>query len=569
MTRFIDDGARAELEPALGALARPVRLVMFTQEHACGPCREQRQLLEELAGLSGRITLEVHDLLADAALARSYRVSRVPVTAVVADQDPGIRFVGVTLGYEFGSLIQAITMVASGDSGLEPELERWASLITEPLHLEVMVTLTCPYCPRMVHLAHQLAIANPLIFSEMVDAAEFPDLAQRYRVSGVPRTVINERPAFEGALPAADAILEILKAASPGAYEQVDAQLRAARGERKVQPLDPSHRYDVLIVGAGPAALSAAIYAARKDLDVALIGDHPGGQITDTALVENWLGVPQVGGLDLAQAFREHAERHRVAQALHATVTRVDARDGAFAVTTADGASYRASAVIYAAGARYRSLGVPGESRFLGHGISFCATCDAPLLAGKRVAIVGGGNSAFTAARDLLPFAEEIHLINILPGWQADPVLVAQVTTDRRVALHPATEVREFLGGDRLEGVRLRATDGGDRFDLAIDGAFLEIGLTPAAGPVAHLLALTSAGEIPVGRDQGTAVPGLFAAGDVTDEPGKQIVTAAAAGAKAALAVDRYLLNHRPRAAAAVPPRPRARGEAGRPGARR
>lgn len=457
-------------------------------------------------------------------------------------------------------------MVSSGESGLEPEPARWAGLISEPLHLEIMVTLTCPYCPRMVHLAHQLALASPLVFAEMVDAAEFPDLAQRYQVSGVPRTVINERPAFEGALPPADAILEILKVASPAAYEQVDAELRQARGERKVHPLGPGHRYDVLIVGAGPAAMTAAVYAARKNLDVAVIGDHPGGQVTDTALVENWPGIPQIAGPDLAEAFRGHAERHPVAQALHTTVTRVDTDGGAFSVTAADGTGYRAATVIYAAGARYRSLGVPGESRFLGHGISFCATCDAPLLRGKRVAIVGGGNSAFTAARDLLPFADEVHLVNILPAWQADPVLVTEVTADPRVTLHPATEVREFLGSSRLEGIRLQAADGASRFDLAIDGAFLEIGLTPAAGPVAHLLPLDASGEIPAGRDQSTAVPGLFAAGDVTDEPDKQIVTAAAAGARAALAAHRYLLDRRPQVPVPAPrsSAPARRRKAGR-----
>jgi alkyl hydroperoxide reductase subunit F len=421
----------------------------------------------------------------------------------------------------------------------------------------------------MVHLAHQLALASPLVFAEMIDAAEFPDLAQRYQVSGVPRTVINERPAFEGALPAADAILEILKVASPAAYEQADAGLRQARGERKVHPLDPGHRYDVLIVGAGPAAMTAAVYAARKNLDVAVIGDHPGGQITDTAVVENWPGIPEIAGPDLAAAFRGHAERHPVAQALHVTVTRIDRDHDGFRIYAADGAAYAATAVIYCAGARYRQLGVPGENRFLGHGISFCATCDAPLLRGKRVAIAGGGNSAFTAVRDLLPFAAEIHLINILPDWQADPVLLAEVTADPAVTLHPATEVREFLGAGHLAGIRLQAADGTSRFDLAIDGAFLEIGLTPSTGPVARLLPLTASGEIPAGRDQSTAVPGLFAAGDVTGEPDKQIVTAAAAGARAALAARRYLLDRRPRLPAPAPASRARRREPGRVPAKR
>jgi alkyl hydroperoxide reductase subunit F len=265
--------------------------------------------------------------------------------------------------------------------------------------------------------------------------------------------------------------------------------------------------------------------------------------MTDTAVIENWLGVPEIGGAELAEAFRNHAERYQVAERLHTSVTRVEAASGGFALTTSEGERYEAAAVVYCAGATYRRLGAPGESRFLGHGIGFCATCDAPLYRGKAVAIIGGGNSAFTAARDLLPFASEIHLVNVLPDWQADPVLYEQVAGDARVHLHPGTEVREYLGRDRLSGVRLESVDGRGRLDLRVEGVFLEIGLTPSSEPVRGLVELNARDEIAVQRDQSTSLPGFFAAGDVTDEPDKQIVVAAGAGARAALAADRYLLD--------------------------
>lgn len=544
LARLIDERTAETVRQSLGQLVRPVRLVLFTQAAtACATCREQRQLLEELVGLSDKVTLEVKDLVADAREARELRVVRVPTTAVVAERDYGVRFVGVTAGFEFESLLEAIVLVAQGRSGLGPELEQLVAMITSPTHLEVMVTLTCPYCPKMVQLAHRLAVANDHIRADMVESAEFPDLVERYEVSGVPRIVVNERPAFEGALPPATAILEILKVANPSAYEKVDIGLREARGERKVRRPEPGHRYDVAIVGAGPAAMSATVYAARKALDVLVVGDHVGGQITDTALIENWLGMPEVTGAELAEAFRNHAERYGVAEQLHASVTTIEVTDGGFSLGTSTGARYEASAVIYCAGKQYRRLGVPGESRFLGRGIGFCATCDAPLYRDKAVAIIGGGNSAFSAARDLRPFAREIHLVNVLPDWQADPVLFDQVATDPRVHLHPATEVREYLGRDRLTGVRLESLDGRARLDLRVEGVFLEIGLVPNSDPVRGLVRLNAEGEIEVGRDQSTSVPGLFAAGDVTDEPEKQIVVAAGAGAKAALAADRYLLE--------------------------
>ncbi len=542
MTEIIDRETRKGLEKLLKDLGGAVKLVLFTQKISCAACRDQRQLLEELTGLSDRLTLEVLDLEANAKQARTYGISRVPATVVLAEErDPGIRFFGLTGGYEFGSLIESIRMVSLSSSGLSPELEDLISLIDEPLHLEIMVTLTCPYCPKMVHLAHQMALINPNIRADMVESSAFPQLVQRYAVGTVPRTVINGVPAFEGALPPQDAVLEIVKALNPRLFEQIDARLRETRGERRVSRVLPGHVYDILIVGAGPAALSAAIYAVRKNLDVALVGQSLGGQITNTASIENWLGIASISGQELAAHFRNHAERYPVALRLETGISRVVRSDDGFRAMTESGEELLSRSLIYCAGKEYRRLGVPGESRFLGKGIAFCATCDAPLFRDKRVAVIGGGNSAFTAARDLLGYAREIHIINILKDFQADAVLIAALEASPLVTFHPGMEVLEFLGQDSLSGVRIAAVSGGERLDLAADGVFLEIGLTPNSQPVSDLLELNEQGEIPVGRDQSTAVEGLFAAGDVTDEAEKQIVIAAGAGARAALAASRFL----------------------------
>jgi alkyl hydroperoxide reductase subunit F len=545
--QLITPDVEREIRTALADLTHAVRLVYFTQEHACGPCREQQALLEALVPLSDRLTLETYDLVRDAATAREYGVDKVPATAVVGEVDRAIRFFGVTAGYEFSSLLEAIRMASRGTSGLEPDLAHAVALIDRPVHIEVMVTLTCPYCPAAVHVAQQMAMASDLVRADMVNAAEFPQLVQRYDVHGVPRTVINGVPAFEGALPAPAAILEVLAVGNPAEYERLTARLRAHDHDRehRAVPADPDHEYDLVIVGAGAAAMSAAVYAARKNLDVALLGDRTGGQITDTASVENWLGFPSIGGAELADLFRHHVEHYHVAERLGVTVDVVERVDGAFDVRTHDGDRYRARAVVYAAGKRYRRLGEPGEDRFVGRGIAFCATCDAPLYAGKRVAVVGGGNSAFTAVRDLASFASEIHVFNILPDWQADALLVEESRHLPHVHLHPATRVVEFLGKDTLTGVRVESVDGSHRTDVLAEGVFLEIGLVPNSHPVRKLATLTDAGEIVVARDQSTDVPGLFAAGDVTDEPEKQIVVAAGAGAKAALAAYRYLAASR------------------------
>jgi alkyl hydroperoxide reductase subunit F len=548
MPGFIDDKTRKELQPVLNRLEAPVKLIFFTQRQACVSCHEQETLLKEVTSLSDKISLETYDLLADAEKTRTYGISKIPATAVIGKKDYGIRFYGATLGYEFSSLIQAILMASTGKSGLATEIEQLLSLIDVPVHLEVMVTLTCPYCPNMVHLAHQMSVANEHITADMIDSAEFPPLTQRYDVNGVPKTIINEGASFEGALPPLQAILEILKDVKPKEFEKIDAQMREAAGERFAITAVPEHEYDVIIVGAGPAGFSAAIYAVRKNLDVAVIGEEAGGQITYTANIENWLGIPSISGRELSTIFRAHAERFAIAEKLGVKVTSVTKKRRLFEVTTSDGITFKGKSVIYSAGEQYRTLDVPGESRFLGHGIAFCATCDAPLYRDKRVAVIGGGNSAFTAARDLLKFAREIHVVNIMKDFQADPVLIEEVKPAKHVTLYPGMRVVEFLGKDKLTGVRLISADESERserIDLSVEGVFLEIGLVPNSEPVKGLVKLNSHGEIVVNEDQSTSMKGLYAAGDVTDETEKQIVVAAGAGAKAALAVYDYLLKNK------------------------
>jgi NADH-dependent peroxiredoxin subunit F len=543
MKDLLDEATRTEVKAILADLPDAVRLIFFTQKHACRSCREQAVIVKEVAALSEKISLETYDAASDTALKHEYGIDKIPATAVVGRKDYGIRFFGVTAGYEFSSLLNAIFLASHGTAGLPQDVEEILKLIDQPAHLEVMVSLTCPYCFEMVHLAHQMAVANEHIRADMVDLAEYPHLAQRYRVSSVPWTIINETPAFQGALPALNAALEVLRAVRPREYERIDAKLRQARGERRISQPREDAQYDVIIVGAGPAAYSAAIYATRKGLAVLLLGDSPGGQINDTANIENWLGIPSITGQNLSLQLQNHIERYDMAQELHVAVTAVKSAEKEFQVVTADGTTFRGRSVIYCAGKQYRRLGVPGEQRFLGKGIAFCATCDAPLFRDRSVAIIGGGNSAFTAARDLLYYAKEIHIVNVMKDFQADAVLIDALRAAPQVTMHPVTQVVSFLGEDRLTGVRLESVDGLTRLDLAVDGVFLEIGLMPNSAPVQGLVPLNEAGEIAVNRDQSTAVPGFFAAGDVTDEAEKQIVIAAGAGARAALSAHRYLFQ--------------------------
>jgi glutaredoxin-like protein len=540
-TGVFDEKSKAELLKALEGLTGQVRIVYFTKKEGCPSCAAQAQLLQELSALSEKFSFEVHQIDEDKELAAHYRIGKVPATLVMGRKDNGIRFYGITLGYEFPSLLSAIMMASSGRSGLEPEMEEMVKAIGKDVHIQVIVTLTCPYCPKMVHVAHQFAFVNDRITADMVESSEFPQLVQRYDVYGVPKTVINETHTIDGAVPAANLYLEILKAVDPDAYRQIDELIRDSEGIRKAKKVDPSHRYEVLIVGAGPAAMSAALYAARKGLDVAIIAAKVGGQMTYTGSVDNYLGFPSVSGGDLSEVFRSHFERYPVSEAFGSAVIDVRKEGDTFAVRSEDGKKFIGSALIYCAGKEYRKLGVPNEERFLGKGIGFCANCDAPLYQDKRVAIVGGGNSAFTSARDLIRFAREVHLVHRKSDFTADELLVKQVLGSDKVRVHVPMTVESFLGQDRLSGVRLSSLEGREGIDLPVEGVFLEIGLSPNSAPIRGLVEMNEIGEVMAKKDQSTTTDGLYVAGDVTDVVEKQISVSVGQGAVAAISAYEFL----------------------------
>lgn len=544
MAGLMDEKTRTEVKLILENLQAPVRLVFFSDKSACPTCGRQEELLRELCALSDKLKLETHDLVLAGDTALNYRIDKAPATAVIGARDYGIRFYGLTAGQEFTSLLEAILLVSGGRSGLEPELAELVKKIDKPVHLEVMVTLDCPYCPEMVRLAHEFAFVNEHIRADMVEAAEFPDLVKKYQVTGVPRTMINGAHSFVGAMPAAAAYLEIIKVVAPEQYAALTERVRAARGADKTRKAEPGHLYELAIVGGGPAAMSAAVYAARKGLDLALIAKKLGGQMNYTAGIENYLGLAEATGAEMGGAFHDHMSRYPVAEALGESVTKIEKAGAEFQLTTDGGKTYNALAVAYCAGKEYKRLGARGEERFMGKGIAFCATCDAPLYKGKKVAVVGGGNSAFTAARDLLGFASEIHLVHRRTDFRADAALVEELKKAKKVIFHAPMEIREYLGEETLTGIAMESPDGKTKRKLDVDGVFLEIGLTPNSAPLKDLLPLTPFGEVAVDRAQCTAEKGLFAAGDVTDTEEKQISIAVGQGAMAALSAYKYLADN-------------------------
>jgi len=312
--------------------------------------------------------------------------------------------------------------------------------------------------------------------------------------------------------------------------------------EQTAEP-DPETTYDLLILGGGPAAMSAAVYAARKMMTCAVITKDFGGQVRETSEVENWLGFQNINAKDLADSFEEHVKSFEIPVKLGKAITAITKEKDTFLVTTDDAVTYHSHTLLLSTGKRHRPLNVPGEKELVGRGLAYCATCDAPFYKKKKAVVAGGGNSAFTTTLDLLKVEAEVTLVNAIKGWQADSSLVERVKRVGTVNLLDNHEIVRIEGTDRVSGVLVKDRQSGTEEHLAADGIFVEIGLLPNSELVKGLVELNEHGEVVVDCSCQTSIEGFYAAGDVTTVPHKQIVIAAGEGAKAALSAYDYMMQ--------------------------
>ncbi|MFC1934934.1 FAD-dependent oxidoreductase [Chloroflexota bacterium] len=298
--------------------------------------------------------------------------------------------------------------------------------------------------------------------------------------------------------------------------------------------------YDLMIIGGGPAGLCASVYAARKQLDTLLISGDIGGQVNNTLGVENWLGYQFIDAATLINHFQEHVSQFPIDQKIGQKISRVKMIEGDFESVTETGDKYQAKAVLLATGKKPRMLKIPGEKELTGRGVTYCAICDGPIFAGQKVAVIGGGNSAVEAVLDMGKIAEQVSLVSLTP-LTADPVLVNQMATAKNLATFIECQAMKIEGEGLVEGIVIKDLKTGEERRLDVTSVFIEIGLIPNSDPVKDLLILNRRGEVPISCFCETTVPGLYAAGDVTDVPEKQIIIASGDGAKAALQAHRYL----------------------------
>jgi len=505
---MLDQDLKQQLTQLFAGLEGTFELVLGGGDH---PKRDElREMLAEVAECGERIAVREE----------SEGGSGIRFELRRAGAPTGIAFRGVPGGHEFSSLVLAI-LNADGKGRLPDEgiLGRIRAL-RGPGRLRTYVSLSCTNCPDVVQALNLVASLNPGFEHEMVDGGLAEEEVQALNIQGVPSVFAGET------------LLHVGKASLGELLEKLEEQYGHEEGSSASSPV---REYDVLVLGGGPAGVSAAIYSARKGLRTALVAQRVGGQVLDTLGIENLISVPYTQGPHLAADLAKHLASYPVEVLEHRKVERVV--DGALKeVHLQGGEVLKAEALIVATGAKWRELGVPGEKEYIGRGVAFCPHCDGPFYKGRRVAVVGGGNSGVEAAIDLAGICSHVTLVEFGTELRADKVLVDNLKKLSNVDIVVNGRTQEVLGS--AEGVTgLRVQDRASEKDqtIALDGVFVQIGLAPNSAALKDLVSTNRSGEIIIDERGRTSVPGIYAAGDVTTVPFKQIVIAMGEGAKAAL----------------------------------
>ena len=521
-----EEDAKKQLRHFFAEMPHTIPLVLF-----CEPAGKNapfaegaRQVIRAVRELTDKVTLREYNL--DHALAKEWGISRSP-TLVFAQEAFKIRWLGAPLGHQVQTFMEALSIIGYQEPGLSKEALKVLAKLDSPRALKIFVSPTCPYCPQVAANGIRAAVARPdLISLEIIDILANPDLADQYEAQSVPQAFANEKQIGLGAQP------EELFVASLVALEPQRIFIPDSDAEEIV--------CDLVIVGGGPAGLTAGIYAARSGLQAVVVEKGVlGGQIATTPMVENYPGFTQVGGKTLVDIMVTHALEYVKIFPGEEVQTIVPGE--VFTVTTTR-RRYKARAVLLATGAGNKRLGAGGEERLAGRGVSYCSTCDGPLFKGKKVVMVGGGDSAVTEALHLHNIGVEVTMVHRREKLRAQERLLATLRQSDIPVLFN-TEVVEILGAARVEAARLKNNQTGEESTLSVAGVFIAIGFAPAVELAQSLGAeLTPDGYIKKDERHRTTVPGIYSAGDV--EGGfKQIVTAAGQGSEAALAIFEDLIN--------------------------
>ncbi len=516
---MLDDNLKAQLKAYLERVTLPFEIEASLSDSESS--RELQLLLQDIAAMSDKITLKT-----DGQDAR-----RPSFTLKRSGTEQSLRFAAIPLGHEFTSLVLALLWTGGHPPKVEADVIEQIKALDGNFSFEVYMSLSCHNCPDVVQALSLMSVLNPKVKTVIVDGALFQDEVNAREIMAVPSIYLNGAPFGSGRM----------------TVEEIVAKLDTGAAARDAAKLSAKDAFDVLIVGGGPAGAAAAVYAARKGIRTGVAAERFGGQVNDTLAIENYISVLETDGPKFAAALEQHVKHYDVdIMNLQRADKLIPASEpgGLIEVQLANGGVLKSKTVILSTGARWRNVNVPGEQEYKNKGVAYCPHCDGPLFKGKRVAVIGGGNSGVEAAIDLAGIVAHVSLLEFGDALRADAVLVKKLQSLPNVSIHTQAQTTEFTGeGGKLNGLNYTDRATGEAKRIELEGVFVQIGLVPNTEWLRGTVELSKFGEIIVDAKGHTSVPGVFAAGDVTTVPYKQIVIAAGDGAKAALSAFDHLIR--------------------------
>ncbi len=501
-------------------MQRSVTLVLQTGEHE--KKQELYEFLAKLVEASDNLSLEQVDT-------QGVLSSPISFGLKVDGEYTGIQFSGIPGGHEFNSLILAILQSGGSELKIDDAIQSWLKNVDVDLNFEVFVSLSCHNCPEVVQAVNQFALINPKISSEMIDGGLFQEMVESRGIQGVPSVYLNGEPFAIGKVEVGQLFAK-LQDKFPDVGKKVEHQQLPTQ--------------DVTVIGGGPGGVAAAIYAARKGLKVTMIADRFGGQVKDTVDIENLISNKKTTGTELSGNMMAHLQDYDINLKENVRVDGIEKGD-IKKLNLSSGQSFDSKTVIVATGAKWRELGVPGERENVGQGVAYCPHCDGPFFKGKDVVVVGGGNSGVEAAIDLAGMVNKVTLIEFMPNLKADQVLIDRASSTKNIEIITNAAVQSIdSDGKKVQGVTYTNRSDGEVNQIEVAGVFVQIGLQPNSEFVEGVVEKTQHGEIVIDERGRTSEPGIFACGDVTTVPYKQIVVAMGEGAKASLSAFDYLIRN-------------------------
>ncbi len=515
---MLDSNLKTQLKAYLEKVTQPFEIVASLDDGE--KSRELLSLLQDIAGLSDKITLKTDG---DDARKPSFSLNRI-------GGNISLRFAGIPMGHEFTSLVLALLQVGGHPSKTAPEVIEQIKALDGDYRFETYFSLSCQNCPDVVQALNLMAVLNPNVKHVAIDGALFQDEVEARQIMSVPSIYLNGELFTQGRM----------------SEEEILAKLDTGSSARDAEKLKAKDAFDVLVVGGGPAGAAAAIYAARKGIRTGVAAERFGGQVLDTMAIENFISVKETEGPKLARALEEHVREYEVdiMNLQRASQLIPAGEDGLHRVRFDNGGELKAKTLILATGARWREMNVPGEQEYRGRGVAYCPHCDGPLFKGKRVAVIGGGNSGVEAAIDLAGIVAHVTLLEFGEDLRADAVLQRKLNSLSNVRVLKMAQTTEVKGdGQKVTGLVYKDRTNDEVHNVELEGIFVQIGLLPNSEWLKGTLELSRFGEIIVDAKGQTSIPGVFAAGDVTTVPYKQIVIAVGEGAKASLSAFDHLIR--------------------------